>query len=148
MKVYKIKHDLKLIIFTVILIILFSIVIILNDNTYWHIFFFGIVLVLSITVTKYFPTGLIKDNNTIKISRLIGDIVIKDIDIIKIERIKYFNYPMIWSTKGIFGYLGIAMDGSISMVTNNMDVTIIVTTKKKYLISIQDSNSLCNSFRL
>jgi len=148
MKVYKINYDLKLIIFTVILIFLLLIVIVLNDNIYWHIFFFGIVSVLSITVTKYFPTGLIEDNNTIKISRLIADIVIKNVDIIKVERIKYFNYPMIWSTKGIFGYLGIAMDSSISMITNNMDVIIIVTAKKKYLISVQDSKSLCNSFKL
>lgn len=67
-------------------------------------------------------------------------------DIIKILPVKILHYPMTWSTRGVFGYIGMCMDGTLSLVTDTSEVIMIKTHQGNYLISIENSAVLCDTY--
>ena len=63
-------------------------------------------------------------------------------DILLIEKINRPQMSMRLSTKGVFGYLGISMDDSISFLTDKNNTVLIKTVESKYLISLKNYNQL------
>ncbi len=113
---------------------------------------YGIIVSLIIlgTLIYFFANSLKKiiiEEKKLTLKKNIGKVEIPFSDIIKIEKLDFSNLSMTYGSKGVFGYIGNTMDGSISMVNDRKKMLRIITTEKKYTISSDKPKELMNEIK-
>ena len=72
----------------------------------------------------------------------IGRISISINEIERVVSLEYADIPMTIGSRGVFGFIGRTMDDSRSYVKDRKEMVQIVTSRRKYLISCEDSKDL------
>lgn len=153
MKNYISKSSFSVKLITIGIVIVMGIVVFstlaLNDK-YGIIGGIIISLVILSTLIYFYANSLKKiliGEKHLTLEKNIGKIEIPFSDIIKIEKLDFSNLSMTYGSKGVFGYIGITMDDSISMVNDRKNMVRIITNDKKYTISSERPQELINDIK-
>jgi len=90
---------------------------------------------------------LIITDTQLILKKNLGKIIIDFEDIDSVVKLKYADIPMVIGSKGVFGFLGKTMDGSISYVKNRKNMVHIITADKKYLVSCDARDEFVQKLR-
>lgn len=104
--------------------------------------FLGLLLIIIVGVLLFlFPKSYIVNEKFLIINKyFLPSKYIKISDILEIQKISSQTYKtMNVSTQGVFGYLGIYMDGTISMATSLKNNVFIKTNTTRMIISPRKS---------
>lgn len=89
---------------------------------------------------------VIVEDKALILKKNIGKIVIKFSEIESVKNVSSSALTMTTGSKGFFGFIGSAMDGSVSLVKDRSQmIQLITTSNKKYLISCDNSKALVDS---
>lgn len=80
--------------------------------------------------------------NGLILHKNIGKIKIVFSELESAKTMEYSALPMSVGSKGVFGFIGSAMDGSISFVKDRQKMVQLITSNKKYLISCENPREL------
>lgn len=110
----------------------------------------AILSILIIGTVVYFYSNsldrIILEKDRIILKKNIGQIKIVKYDILKVHELAFSNLTMNGS-KGVFGFIGKTMDGSISLVKDRKHMLRITTKNKKYIFSSERSAELVTKMK-
>ena len=111
---------------------------------------FGVLLGITIfSAVFYFYANSLKEvkviDKSLILKKKLGKIEICFSEILSIKNMQYSALPMTVGSKGLFGFIGSTMDGSVSFVKDRNQMVKVVTTSNNYLISCDNSKDLVNT---
>lgn len=82
------------------------------------------------------------------LKKKLGKIEICFSEIISVKNMQYSALPMTVGSKGVFGFIGSTMDGSVSFVKDRKQMVKVVTTSNNYIVSCDNSKDLVTTILL
>lgn len=114
---------------------------------------FGILLAFTIfSAVFYFYANSLKEvriiDKRVILKKKLSKIEIEFSEIISIKTIQYCALPMTVGSKGVFGFIGSTMDGSISFVKDRNQMVKLITKSNNYILSCDNPKDFVNTILL
>lgn len=153
MNIYQSKSSSSVKIITtgaVIVLVLVSLSLVATDGNYGVIG--GLILggIIVGTVFYFYANSLDKiivERDGVVLKKNVGQIYIPKSEIVEVAKLTFSNLTMTYGSKGVFGFIGNTMDGSISFVKDRRCMLRISTTSKKYILSSERSDELLRAIK-
>lgn len=153
MKIYKSKSDPYVKMTTsVVLIVLFLVIVMLMYTEVKYGVLGGFILsIFIVAMVVYFYASALKEvileKEMMTLKKNFGRVIIPETKIKSVHRIVFSNLTMTYGSKGVFGFIGNTMDGSMSLVKDRNAMIQIVTSTKKYIFSAEKPDELVNEIK-